>query len=88
MKALLFTHNQETGLEEVELDQLKDKLNIHRMPVEQIDIDSRQGTEIARAYDVLDAPALVLMREDGVAQAFWQTDLPTDNQLQSALGYI
>lgn len=88
MKALLFTHHQEVGLEEVELDQLKEKLNIHRMPVEQIDIDSRQGTEIARAYDVLDAPALVLMREDGVAQAFWQTDLPTDNQLQSALGYI
>lgn len=84
----MFTHHQETGLEELELDQLKEKLNIHRMNVEQIDIDSRQGTEIARAYDVLDAPALVFMREDGVAQAFWQTDLPTDNQLHAALGYI
>lgn len=88
MKALLFTHHQETGLEEVELDQLKDKLHIHKMPVEQIDIDSRQGIEVARAYDVMDAPALVLMREDGIAQAFWQTDLPTDNQLHAALGYI
>lgn len=88
MKALLFIHHTELGLEEVELDQLKGKLSINHTPIEQIDIDSQQGSEIARAYDVMDAPALVLMREDGVAQAFWQTDLPTDNQLHAALGYI
>lgn len=88
MKALLFTHPNEHGLEEIELDQLKNKLSISHTTIDQIDIDSKLGSEIARSYDVLDAPALVLMREDGVAQAFWQTDLPTDNQLQSALGYI
>lgn len=88
MKALLFTHTIEHGIEEVELEQLKRKLTINKTPIEQINVDSRQGGEIAKSYDVLDAPALVLMREDGVAQAFWQTDLPTDNQLQSALGYI
>ncbi len=88
MKALLFTHNTEQGLEEVELDQLKEKLSINHTPIEQIDIDTHMGGEIARSYDVMDAPALVLMREDGVAQAFWQTDLPTDNQLHAALGYI
>jgi hypothetical protein len=88
MKALLFTHHTELGLEEVEFDQLKNKLSINHLPIEQIDIDSQQGSEIARAYDVMDAPALILIREDGVAQAFWQTDLPTDNQLYAALGYI
>ncbi len=88
MKALLFIHHTELGLEEAELDQLKSKLSINHTQIEQIDIDSQQGSEIARAYDVMDAPALVLMREDGVAQAFWQTDLPTDNQLHAALGYI
>ena len=88
MRALLFTHHAELGLEEVEIDQLKSKLSINHTPIEQIDIDSQQGSEIARAYDVMDAPALILIREDGVAQAFWQTDLPTDNQLYAALGYI
>lgn len=88
MKALLFTHPSEHGLNELEIDQLKEKLSINHMPIEQIDIDTTLGSEIAQSYDVLDAPALVLLREDGVAQGFWQTDLPTDNQLHSALGYI
>lgn len=88
MKALLFVRQTENGLEEIELNQLKEKLEIRKTSVEQIDINSRRGVEIAQAYNVLDAPALVLMREDGVAQAFWQTDLPTDNQLQSAFGFV
>ena len=88
MKALLFTHPSEHGINEIELGQLEEKLAISYTPVEQIDIDTRNGSEIAQSYDVLDAPALVLLREDGVAQGFWQTDLPTDSQLHSALGYI
>lgn len=84
----MFTHRQEMGLEEIELDQLKEKLRVRKTPVQEINLDTRRGSEIAKTYDILDSPALVLMREDGVAQAFWQTDLPTDNQLQSAYAYI
>ena len=73
MKALLFTHPSEHGINEIELGQLEEKLAISHTPVEQIDIDTRNGSEIAQSYDVLDAPALVLLREDGVAQGFWQT---------------
>ncbi len=88
MKALLFYQQSELGVAEIELGQLERKLDEDRLPIEKIDVESRRGSEMAESYAIMVAPALVLLREDGVAQAAWQSDLPTNDQLQSAIGYI
>lgn len=88
MKALLFYQPSETGVAEIELGQLEQKLDEDRLPIEKINVESRRGSEMAQSYDIMIAPALVLLREDGAAQAAWQSDLPTIDQLQSAIGFV
>lgn len=88
MKALLFYQQSELGVAEIEIDQLERKLDEDRLPIEKIDVESRRGSEMAEIYNIMVAPALVLLREDGVAQAEWQSDLPTNDQLQSAIGFV
>lgn len=76
------------GVTEIELEQLQQKLQEDHLPIQKIDVESRRGSEMAESYEIMVAPALVLLREDGVAQAAWQSDLPTTDQLQMAIGYI
>jgi hypothetical protein len=88
MKALVFYTPSDVGIAEIELEQLEQKLDEDRLPVEKVDLESRRGSELAQSFDIMVAPALVLLREDGAAQALWQSDLPTSDQLHAAIGYV
>ncbi len=43
--------------------------------LEVINIDSREGSSLANLYDVLQYPAILVLREDGYAQKVWQGDV-------------
>lgn len=54
-------------------------------PIELIDIDSREGDSVARLYDVVRYPAIVVIRSvDGVLQKMWQgAEFPLIDELQA-----
>jgi hypothetical protein len=42
--------------------------------VQIVDIDSIEGSSIARNYDVVRYPAILVMRDDSILQMMWQGD--------------
>lgn len=50
--------------------------------IEAIDIDSRDGTEMAKLYGVTQYPAIIAMASDGQMQKMWQgLPLPLINEI-------
>lgn len=44
-------------------------------PPELISIDTREGADMARLYDVVQYPALLVLANDGSLSKFWQGDV-------------
>jgi len=54
--------------------------------IELMDLNTVEGAEAARLYDVVQHPSLVIIRDDGQLAQFWQgTPLPLMNEV---LGYL
>ncbi len=52
-----------------------------------IDVDSREGMNIANLYDIVRYPAIAVITEDGQLINYWQGEiLPTKDELISCLG--
>ena len=46
--------------------------------IETLDPDSREGTDFARTYDIVEYPTMIAMSEDGQMQSMWRgLPLPT-----------
>lgn len=48
-----------------------------------IDVDSKEGSNMATLYDIVQYPAVLAMTDDGQLQKSWQGDMP----LMDELGY-
>jgi hypothetical protein len=46
-----------------------------------LDIDSKEGTNMARLYDIIQYPGVIALTEDGQLLRSWQGDLPLINEL-------
>jgi len=52
--------------------------------LEVLNIDSREGNSVATLYDIVQYPAIIVMRSDGTMQKEWQgNDLPLIDEVQS-----
>ncbi len=50
------------------------------------DIDSREGMDIAKLYDIVRYPAILVVRGDGQLMNYWQDEiLPTKDEVISYL---
>lgn len=57
----------------------------HTTTLEALNIDSREGSAMASLYDIMDYPAILVVRNDGYVQQLWQgTALPL---LDEVAGY-
>ena len=45
-----------------------------QITVEGMHIDSREGDNLARLYDIVQYPAIIVTRDDGYLQKMWQGD--------------
>jgi hypothetical protein len=55
-------------------------------PLEVVDVDSRDGTNIAEVHDIVDNPAVLVLRDDGSLVKSWAgTPLPLVNDV---VGYL
>ena len=54
--------------------------------IEAVNIDTREGWAVASLYDILQYPAVMVVREDGQLQKYWEgNDLPRIDEVQ---GYL
>ncbi len=88
MKALVFFRKSDANRLKLELSELKKNLAVSHITSQGIDADTPTGAGMAEAYDIMSFPSVVMMREDGVAQKVWQGNVPTNNEIHEAIGYI
>jgi hypothetical protein len=52
--------------------------------IETLDVDSREGNAMITLYDVMQYPAVMVLRSDGSPQKVWQgSDLPLVDEVKS-----
>lgn len=49
--------------------------------IELISVDTREGVEIAKTYDILQFPAILALADDGSALNIWIGDMPLMNEV-------
>ena len=62
-------------------EDLAKRIELEDVETELVDADSPRGIQLAENYDVMDRPAVLLVKEDGAIMQVWQGDQlppPTD----------
>lgn len=57
---------------------------VHAQPsraIKTVDVDSKEGTELAELYDIVQYPATLALDNDGKLLKSWQGDLPLMDEL-------
>jgi hypothetical protein len=55
---------------------------INDRDLEIVDMDSREGNDLAGLYDIMQFPAIIVVRSDGTLQKLWLGDeLPTVDEV-------
>lgn len=87
MILLVLYRTKTPGLSRLEsyIDRLKRE--IYQINIKVVDVDSEEGVNLARLYDIMSYPAFVIMREDdGQAQNVWQGEnFPSKDEIVSYL---
>ena len=88
MKALLFISSKDIRTPSQTIIQLKKNLSVNDVQIEEVDVDSPDGSQRASSYDAMSFPALVLLREDGALQSIWQGEMPDYGLITQSVGHI
>lgn len=59
----------------------RDLLNQQQVKAELIEIDSKQGAELARLYDVVSYPSVIAATDSGELLQMWRDNLPLMNEV-------
>ncbi|MBI2797957.1 hypothetical protein HYX70_01485 [Candidatus Saccharibacteria bacterium] len=86
MKALIFTDKHSSF--NTELQSLLRELSRRHMALNQVDVNSRDGSSKAQLYDIFSAPAVVLTRDDGAPVASWRHNIPRADDVSYQMGII
>ncbi len=86
MKAVMLYHPGQEYSRQVE-EYINDFTRSRGRTIEPINIDTKDGAETARQYDVVQYPCLMVLREDGQLMNMWQgiDSFPLMNELDSYL---
>lgn len=74
----------ENGPEQRQIFEYIKQLELHQVRVKPIEFNSKEGTVNRGLYDIMDHPAMVLVREDGSLVGKWQRSMP----LVSEISYL
>lgn len=81
MKLLVF-YRQKDGVDS-EYDDFMKSLSKLSAPYEQINPDSRDGSDRAEIYEVVSYPTIMLVDDDGRPLAIWRDSLPSVDQINT-----
>lgn len=65
------------------LEDLQAHHDIDESKIQIMDVDSREGADLARAYDVVAYPGMVVVDDMGGFVKLWSGELPLQNELMS-----
>ena len=83
MKTIILYREHSDHAREVETF-ISDLKRVSGQDVETLDVDTRDGADFARLYDIVQYPAAVVTRDDGTLQKMWQgrEGWPTINDVE------
>jgi hypothetical protein len=85
MKVVILYHPESDHRRMVE-EYMRDMESRHLdAKLETISLDTREGSALASIYDVVRYPALLVTRDDGTLQTFWQEEFP---RIDEVAGYV
>jgi hypothetical protein len=82
MKVLALYHPKSDHGGQVE-DYARDYKRLKNGDIELVSLETVEGAERARIYDITSYPAILVMADDGQLHKFWQGELPAMNELES-----
>lgn len=85
MKAFILYHPQSESARKVE-EYIRDFERRGTQTIERMSLDTKEGSDKARLYDIVQYPALVVVRDDGQLMKMWQGEqLPL---MDEVAGYL
>jgi hypothetical protein len=83
MKVVILFH-PESDYERTVIDYTRDFLNTTGQKLDQVSLDTVEGADMARLYDVKRYPAIIALTNDGQLLQMWQDEmLPTINEVSA-----
>lgn len=64
-------------------ERIKENSNVE---IEILDIEDREGKEVAEVYDIYAVPSFLVTTDDGVAINSWIGQMPAEFELKGAIG--
>jgi hypothetical protein len=78
--AILYRSNSETERQVIEFE--SDYYRLSGRHISMYDVNSREGWEMAKLYDIVQYPAFIAMEDDGKMLQLWQGEkLPLINEV-------
>lgn len=85
MKAVMLYKPDSEAARKVE-DFARDFERTQHKPIQALSLETREGADMARLYDMVQNPSILVIRDDGQLLKFWQGDqFPLMNELASYL---
>ncbi|MDO8507973.1 MAG: hypothetical protein Q7S53_05425 [bacterium] len=66
-------------------DRVKDSV-VDNVDIETLDIEDREGKEVAEVYDITTVPSFLVTTDDGVFINSWVGKIPAEFELKGAIG--
>lgn len=86
MRVCVIYHPQSDHSRRIE-EFVRDLEHFHSVRTEVLSLETREGAAMASLYDVMQYPAIVVVRDNGEIAQFWQGDqLPLMNEVASYVG--
>jgi len=77
---LLYTRDTEADRD---IEELKRQMEAARIPLAEVDADSRDGAAITELYDLPGRPAVLITDDQGRLAQSWQVTLPSLDQIRA-----
>ena len=85
MKATILYHPQSESARRVE-EYVHDFERLHSTTIELVSLETKEGAELAKLYDIVQYPAVLAMRDDGELLQHWQGEqLPLMDEVVAQL---
>jgi len=77
MKLLIFKKSDCSYYDEQKIKDIENTFIVENWTVEIIDVEKRDGSELAKIYDLIDFPSLVITTDDNSYVSGWRNSLPS-----------
>jgi pyruvate dehydrogenase complex dehydrogenase (E1) component len=85
MKLLIFTKTDCSYREDQKIKEIEKTFNTEGWDVAIVNVDQRDGAELAKMYDILVYPSLIMTTTDNLYINGWRDSLPSVMEIKNSL---